>query len=661
MQNGRRLMLAGIYILVGASLLCGQAAAPPGRAIFERRCAGCHGAEGTGGELGPAIVFRLPNRSDQELAAFITAGVPPRGMPAFNLPAQEMTDLVAFLRTLRPPAGGRGGAPVRKKIETTDGKTIEGTVISENALELQLRTDDKRAHIFRTAPNSKYRPVTSETNWPSYNGNPGGNRFSTLSQINKSNVKRMAPKWVYNMPNAARLETTPVVVDGFMYVTAANECVALDAGTGRELWHFQRDRTKGLVGNAAGGFNRGVAIAGDRLFMVTDHAHIISLNRFTGELLWDTEMADWKQNYNATGAPLVAGDLVISGTAGGDEGARGFLAAFDQKTGKEVWRFWTVPLPGEPGSETWQGDDINHGGAVTWMTGSFDPEAGLLYWPTGNPGNDLNGDRRGGDNLYATCILALDVKTGKLKWYYQFTPHNVWDYDATQPSVVIDANFKGQPRKLLVHADRNGFYYVFDRLTGELLLAKPFVKNLTWAKEIGKDGRPVLNPNQEPTTQGVRVCPSLEGATNWYSTAYNPATRMYYLQTLEGCANFVKRDTQWMAGRGYMGGNARPLPGESRKKFLRALDMQTGELKWEVPQTGPGNSWGGVVATAGGIVLFGEDGGLLSVVDATTGERLWQFPAGVSWRASPMTYAFDGKQYFAVSAGANVIAFGLVE
>jgi len=391
--------------------------------------------------------------------------------------------------------------------------------------------------------------------------------------------------------------------------------------------------------------------------MVTDHAHIIALNRYTGTLLWDTEMADWRQNYNATSAPLVVGDLVVSGTAGGDEGARGFVAAFDLSSGKEVWRFWTVPKPGEPGSETWKGAEIEHPGSVTWMTGSYDPSAGLVYWATGNPGNDLVGDERGGDNLYSSSILALDAKTGKLRWYYQFTPHNVWDYDAQAPAVLVDATWRGRPRKLLLHADRNGFFYVLDRITGELLTAKPFVQKLTWAREIGRDGRPVTNPNQEPSAEGTRVCPALEGATNWFSTAFNPSTGLYYVQTLESCANFVKRPVAWKAGAGYMGGTSRR---EGGQKILRAIDIQTGDVRWELPQTGPANSWGGVLATAGGIVLFGEDGGIFTAADAQTGERLWQWPTGQTWRASPMTYMFDGKQYVAVAAGSNIVSFGIV-
>lgn len=627
-----------------------------GRQTFESQCARCHGPQGGGGELGPAITGTVAARSDQELSTIITSGRPGRGMPAFQMQSGEMNSLLTFLRTFAPP--GRAGAPVvRKTVTTTDGRTLAGVVINENSLEVQLRTDDNRVALLRPS-GDRFRAVTSETDWPSYNGNVSGNRYSSLAQINASNVQKLAPKWVFSVPGAARMEGTPIVVGGLMYVTVANECWALDAGTGREIWHFQRPRTRGLVGNASGGINRGVAIAGDRLFMVTDHAHIIALNRYTGDPVWDTEMADWHQNYNATSAPLVVGDLVVSGTAGGDEGARGFVAAFDQSSGKEVWRFWTVPRPGEPGSETWKGGEIEHPASATWMTGSYDPTAGIVYWAAGNPGNDLVGDERGGDNLYSSSILALDAKNGKLRWYYQFTPHNVWDYDAQAPSVLVDAPWHGQPRKLLLHADRNGFFYIFDRITGERLLTKALVHNLTWAKEIGTDGRPVVNPNQEPTTEGTRVCPALDGATNWYSTAFNPSTGLYYVQTLEACADFVKRSVEWKAGAGYMGGTARRDGGQ---KILRAIDIQTGDVKWELPQTGPANSWGGVLATAGGVVLFCEDGGIFTAADARTGKRLWQWPAELVWRSSPMTYTFDGKQYVAIAAGSNVVSFGLTQ
>ena len=621
----------------------------PGRTAFESRCARCHGADGNGGEMGPPVAVRLTPLDDEQLAKTIRDGFPAKGMPPNIIEDAELGVLVKFLRTIqrRPPP------VVRMKIQTTDGRSLEGQVTGEGFADLQLRTDDKRVHLLRRA-GDRFRVVTSETNWPTYNGETGGNRYTTLTQIDKTNVAKLAPRWVFTVPDAGNLQVTPIVVDGIMYVTAPNECYALDAGTGRRIWHYKRPRTKGVVQGSA---NRGAGVAGDRLFMVTDHAHIIALNRFTGELLWDTELDDWRKNYAASSAPLPAGNLVISGVSGGEHGANGFVAAHDQETGKEVWRFWTVPKPGEPGSETWQGKDIEHGGAPTWFTGSFDSALDIVYWPTGNPSKEYNGDDRKGDNLYANSIVALDRQTGKLRWYYQFTPHDLWDWDATQTSVLIDAAWEGQPRRLMLHASRNGFFYVFDRENGKLLLATPFVRNLTWASGIGADGRPIKLPNQEPTPAGTKVCPSQDGATNWFSPSYNPSTGLYYVQTFEKCSIYTKSEQgEWESGKSYLGGSQRTAPDPRPERILKAIDIRTGAIRWELPQPGPAHSWGGTLATATGLVIFGEEGGGLMAADATTGKPVPIFQTNQTWRASPMTYMFDGRQYVAVAAGSNIIA-----
>jgi alcohol dehydrogenase (cytochrome c) len=658
-----------------------RAQAPPakGRAQFERLCARCHGADGHGGEFAPDIVGRLAARTDPELATLVRQGLPAKGMPGVGatLAAPDLRALVAFLRTLTP----RNETPVRARVETIDGRALEGLALNRSSSDLQLLTDDGRLHLLRrnnasdsdrsadakgkgtgvgTGTGERYRSVTSQVDWPTYNGQPDGNRFSPLDQINRSTVARLAPAWTFALSDASRLEVTPVVVDGVMYVTNANECYALDAGSGRRIWRFHRPRTKGLAGDAASGINRGVAVAGDRVFMVTDHAHLLALDRFTGALVWETTMADWRQNYGATSAPLVAGDLVISGVSGGDEGIRGFVAAFDRATGKEAWRFWTVPRPGEPGSETWRGTDIAHPCAATWLTGTYDAALQTVYWPTGNPCPDYDGSQRLGDNLYSDSILALDQTTGRLKWHFQYTPHDLWDWDAQQPPVLVDTTWQGQPRKLLLHANRNGFFYVLDRTTGALLLAKPFVKLLTWAREIGADGRPVTIDGQEPTRDGTRICPAVEGATNWFSTAFHPATGLYYVQTLEKCTIYHRKPETWRAGQSYYGGSTTQVPEEPGQKVLRAIDVQTGAIKWELPQIGHASSWGGALATAGGLVIFGEDSGALMAVDASSGKVLWQFQTSALWKASPMTYVFDGRQHVAVAAGPAIIAFALL-
>ena len=653
----KTLVVASALLLTAAV----AAAQTPGRQLYETRCARCHGGDGTGGESGPNILQRIDDRSDEELAAFLKTGRPSNGMPAFDLPAPEMQALVAHLRTLVPFSRGVRPAAVRRMVTTTDGRTIEGRVLNEGFSDLQLRTDDNHIHLLRKASGGRYRVVTSQRDWPTYHGDPGGNRYTTLAQIDRRNVARLAPKWVFPLPNVTSLvETTPLVVDGVMYVSSANEAWALDGGSGRQVWHYQRPRTAGIAGNAAQGFNRGVAVSGDRLFMLTDNAHVIALNRMTGELLWDTPMADWHQNYNATAAPLVAGNFVISGTAGGDEGVRGFVAAYDTATGKEAWRVWTVPNPGEPGSDTWQGRQTEHRGGASWMTGTYDPQLDLVYWPTGNPGLDYYGNDRLGDNLYSDSILALDAKTGKMRWYFQFTPHDVHDWDAQEPPVLVDTTWRGQPRKLLLQANRNGFFYVLDRTTGELLLAKPFLKNLNWAKGIDAKGRPILNDLKENANGETYVCPGFQGGTNWFSTSFNPATGLYYFQALERCNLFAPRSMEWQPGKGFMGGSARPAPGETFTKSVRALNIQTGEIAWDLVQ-GPNTvtASAGLLSTASGLVFFGENSGSFMAADASNGKVLWSFPTNQVWKASPMTYVFDNKQYVAIAVGQSIMTFAL--
>ena len=644
---------AWLIAMVSAGLSLPAQTPASGKQVFETRCAVCHGADGNGGEFAPGIVVRLAARTDSEIAAVVRNGLPNRGMPEVPLGDQALSDLVAYLRTLRPPRRGEMAA-TEVTIETTDSRKLSGLAVNQSYEDMQLRMADGRVHLLRRE-GPRFREVTSQVDWSTYDGQLSSNRFSALKQIDRTNVAKVKPRWIFSMPDTPSSEMTPLVYQGIMYVTSGNECYALDAGTGRQIWHYQRQRTKGQGARV----NRGAALAGDRVFMVTDDARLIALNRFTGELLWDTVMADYRENYFATSAPLIAGDLVIPGIGGGDSGVRGFLAAFHQDTGKEAWRFWTIPASGETGSETWNGKGLAHPGGATWFTGSFDPELNLLYWQVGNPGPDHNGDQREGDNLYSDSVVALDARTGKLKWHYQFTPHDVWDWDAQEPLVLADTVWEGQPRKLLLQANRNGFFYVLDRTNGKLLLGKPFVSKLTWAKEIAANGRPVKNPDQEPTEKGTRICPAVLGATNWWSAAFDPSSKRYYIQTIESCGIFLKRGGDWEAGRGFMGGSSRNAPSDPPQRILRAIDISTGKSAWELPQVGSGESRSGTLATAGGLVFFGEDSGALMAADSATGKPLWSFQTSQSLRASPMTYLFDNRQLVAVASGSNILAFGL--
>jgi PQQ-dependent dehydrogenase (methanol/ethanol family) len=674
----------------------GDAAA--GERFFDGKggCATCHMVRGRGGILGPDLTNvgrdRTAAQIEQALRDPGAAPAPPAG---------------------RGGRGGRGAPPSYRAVTVRlrDGRNIRGVAKNESGFDLQLLAIDGKLHLLSkdqvaevvrekslmpkveasseemrnlvaylsglaVEPNAKATLSRGELGagvtfadvahprpgtWPTYDGALTGNRFSPLNQIDTTNVQRLAPQWIFPIPQAPRaLETTPVVVDGIMYVTTVNEAYALDARNGREIWHYARPRSQGLAGDAASGINRGVAVLGDRVFMVSDNAHLFALHRYTGQLIWDVEMADSHQNYGSTSAPLIVDDLVIAGVSGGDEGVRGFLDAYKASSGERVWRFWTIPAPGEPGSETWTGRALEHGCGATWLTGTYDPEAKLLYWPTGNPCPDYNGDERKGDNLYTASVVALDPATGKLKWHYQFTPHDLHDWDATETPVLVDATFRGQPRKLLLQGNRNGFFYVLDRLTGKVLVAEPFVKKLTWASGIGPDGRPVLLPGNEPTVEGQVVCPAVAGAANWPSNAYSPATGLFYMFAEESCNIYSKNDQWWEAGKSFYGGGTRRAPDSGGGKFLKAIDIQTGKTKWEIPDIGGGILASGLMATAGGLVFYGDGAGAFVAADATNGKLLWHFNTGQSWKAGPMTYMVDGRQYIGMPAGSTVMAFALV-
>ncbi len=655
-----------------------------GEAFFtgQGNCASCHMVRGKGGILGPDLSNLARERKTREIEralreggsrsadAFkavsvrLDDGTTIRGLlkyeSRFDLGIQTLDETFVSL-SMQQVADMRAEPSLMPRVQASAGDM-------RNLLAYLTRlTVDRvpRATLKGSRPMAAAdgfaaiaRPARGE--WPTYHGDLSGNRHSPLDEIDATNVSRLAPAWSFPVPGQqGALQVTPIVSQGLMYVTAANAVWALDARTGRQVWHYSRPRTPGLVGDPAGGINRGVAVLGDRVFLQTDHAHVIALHRLTGQLLWDVEMADYRDHYGGTSAPLVVNDLVIAGVSGGDEGNRGFLDAYKASTGERVWRFWTVPAPGEPGSETWSGNAWEHGCADTWLTGTYDPVAKILYWPTGNPCPDYNGDERKGDNLYSNSVLALDPETGSLKWHFQFTPHDLHDWDASETPLLVDAEFHGR-HKLLLHADRNGFFYVLDRLTGELLLAEPFVKGITWASGIGKDGRPQLLPNQEPTPQGTRVCPSVAGATNWPSVAFSSATGLFYLMAHESCTIFTKSAQTWERGKSFYAGGTRHSPADGSRKYLRALDPRTGRIAWEIPDVGGGILASGLLSTAGGLIFYGDSsGGAFVAADAKTGRLLWHFNTGQNWKAGPMTYAAGGKQYVGVAAGSTILTFAL--
>ncbi|MBZ5541397.1 MAG: PQQ-dependent dehydrogenase, methanol/ethanol family [Acidobacteriia bacterium] len=510
----------------------------------------------------------------------------------------------------------------------------------------------------QVTPERIERAAGEPQNWLTYSGSYDGRRFSALQQITAANAATLAAQWVFQSPAPGKFETTPLVVDGVMYVTAQdNHAFALDARTGRTIWHYQRALPEKLR-LCCGHVNRGFAILGDRLFLATLDAHVLALDTKTGNVLWDVQAGDYSKGYSFTLAPLAVQDKVIVGVSGGEYGVRGFIDAYDAKTGKRAWRFYTIPGPGEPGHETWEGDSWTRGGAPAWLTGSYDPELNLLYWPTGNPSPSNDGSQRHGDDLYSNSMLALDPDTGALKWHFQFTPHDLHDWDSTEIPVLLDMELNGQLRKTLVHANRNGFLYVLDRTTGKFILGKPFVK-LTWAKGLDDKGRAIQSPGAEPTAVGVHVCPGAIGATNFMSPSYSPQTGLLYVNTREQCDIFTAEPQALVPGHAYLGSMYIPASGEKDRGALQAIDPKTGEVRWQFDHFSA--PWAGTLATAGGLVFAGDVEGNLIAFDARAGKMLWHFPTGAALYASPMTYSVDGKQYVAIAAGSALLTFALPE
>ncbi|MGH9697881.1 MAG: PQQ-binding-like beta-propeller repeat protein [Candidatus Acidiferrales bacterium] len=500
--------------------------------------------------------------------------------------------------------------------------------------------------------------ATPSANWLMYHGDYSGRRYSALDQINAGNVAQLRAQWVFHAPGAGEWEVTPVVADGIMFVGAANDAYAIDARTGQAIWHYSRPVSEGLIDDASQHHNRGVGLWHSHVFIETDNAHLLCLDARSGNLLWDVAYAEGNKNYGATSAPLVVNDKVLVGTSGGDDGVRGFLAAFDAETGKPLWRFWTIPAPGEPGSQSWPGKSYLHAGGTTWMPGTYDPELGILYWGTSNPSPDFDGAVRPGDDIYTDSVVALDPNTGKLNWYFQFTPHDLFDYDAVETPVLVDAEFLGQPRKLLLEANRNGFLYVLDRVTGKFLWAVPFAQKLNWASGIDAHGKPILT-GFEPSAAGTLVCPGYAGATNWNAPSFNPATQLFYFTALEDCSTYFLKPQEFAEGRTYYSTGVKHPADQHGHRLLMAFDLHSGKFSWSDVQAGNGRSMSGTMTTAGGLVFFGDDAESIEAVDAATGASLWHFHTGQTMHASPMTYAVDGKEYVAIASGSDLFSFAL--
>jgi alcohol dehydrogenase (cytochrome c) len=490
-------------------------------------------------------------------------------------------------------------------------------------------------------------------NWLMYSGDYAGHRFSALEQINTLNAASLVPRWAYQTMGGGKFETTPLVVDGILYGTGQDDrAFALDARTGRPIWQYQRALPSDIR-PCCGRVNRGLAIYGDKVFLGTLDSHVIALDAKTGNVVWDVTAFDYRQGYSITLAPLVIKNLVLIGVSGGEYGIRGFIDAYDAATGERKWRFYTVPGPGEPGHESWEGDSWKIGGAPAWITGSYDPMTNTTFWTTGNPSPSNRGEGRAGDNLYSNSLLALEPDTGKLKWFFQFTKHDEHDYDATQVPVMVDQG----DQHLILQANRNGFFYEIDRASGKLVSANPFAK-VTWSDSKDASGAPVARKDASPTHDGNRVCPGAAGATNWMSPTYDPQTQLFYVTAREQCDVFSTAPQPYEAGHAYYG--SAYFPNDDSAPFwgaLRAIEPGTGKIKWEWKHPSP--TWSGVLSTAGGLVFTGDAEGNFIALEAATGKAVWHFQCGASVYSSPMSYAVDGKQYVAVAAGSALFTFAL--
>lgn len=654
--------------------------AASGRAMFfgSAGCAGCHSIKRAGKGFAPDLTGIGDRRSVEDLARQI-------GHPGEN------------------PRGGNKAV----EVTTVSGEHVRGLIVTENSFSLFVRDPNQKLHllskidirqrtdlktlmpkkelsarqiddlvaflkkpevpepdlsVWNPAPDfnitsGRLGNATAEPqNWLNYWGDLNGTHFSKLDAITPANVSKLSAQWTFQF-GGSNVEVTPLVVNGMMFVTGLRDnAAALDARTGTPIWRYSRP-LPAFHANCTVSTNRGFAILGDRLYLGTLDAHLVALEAKTGRVVFDIAVDEYQKGFSITHAPLVVGDKIIVGVTAGECALYGFLDAYDARTGKRLWRVQSIAQPGDPARATWAGNSAEFGGGPTWMTGTYDAETDTIFWGTGNPSPDYNGVVREGDNLYTNCVLALDPATGRRKWYFQFTPHDTHDWDASETPVLIDAVFRGKPRKLLLHADRNAFYYLLDRETGEFLLGKPFTRQ-TWAKGLDDKGRPMVIPNTDPTPEGNYACPDATGGTNWASPSYDPRTRLLYIAARDSCAIYKTVTKTPVPGLPYTGTGDQADESIGGKGVVTAIDPFTGDVRWKYT-VGAGSASAGVLGTAGGVLFAGSREGFLMALDSRTGGLLWKYQTGAEIRASPISYSIDGRQYVAISNDSALTVFAL--
>ncbi len=598
--------------------------------IFRTRCAMCHGNDGAGWHGGPPLNHPVLKHGDSDLAIYkvLRDGIPDTAMVAPTLTLQQRWQLVGYVRQLQLHAIGLG----------TDKSPLNIAVSSEKILKNLGKTDE----------------------WLTYSGSVDGHRYTPLSQITPANASQLRIRWVRQFENAeAVIEATPIVVNGVIFITTPpSNVVALDAKTGNIIWKYNRS-VSGDIPTCCGRVNRGLAVLDNDVFLATLDGFLVCINANNGRVTWQTQVAQPSRGFAMTLAPLVVNRSIVVGVSGGEYGIRGFIAAYDAETGKQNWQFNTIPGPGEPGHETWKNDAWETGGGSTWVTGSYDPSLDLIYWGVGNPSPDFAGDVRPGDNLYTNSVVALNASTGKLAWYFQFTPHDERDWDSAQTPILADIPIDGVIRKVICWANRNGFYYVLDRATGKFIAGAPFV-DLNWAKGLDSNGRPILAENDENSADGRVTKPGVGGGTNFENAAFDAKNGLIFVPASEGASVFTKTSHVTRGDRGYYGGSGGSFI-EATTPVLRALDVATGAKKWEYmspPLQDHTYYFSGLLATGGGLV-FGASGGTAFAVDSSTGREAWRVELGGDTRAAPISFTIDGKQVIAVSAGRGLFLFGL--
>lgn len=601
-----------------------------GREVFGRYCSHCHGSNARGG-MGPDMVSSVANTTDWGFFSAVKWGRPGTSMNAQPLSDLEIWQTHAYLRGLGAPSGAedRAGAAGTAKID----------VPAESILAAATRPHE----------------------WLTYAGSYAGHRHSALSHISKANVAGLRVAWVAQLRSAdVSLQASPIAAGGLLFVSESPDgVVALEAGTGRRVWRYQR-RVAANLPLCCGSPNRGVAILGDSVFVATLDSHLVALDATTGRRKWETKVADPREGYTMTGAPLAIDGRVVVGVAGGDLGIRGFIAAFAAADGRPLWKFHTVPGPGEPGHETWTGDSWKTGGAPTWTTGAYDEKLGLVFWGTGNPAPVHQGDYRPGDNLYSNSMVALDAQSGKLRWHFQFTPADERDWDAVQQPVLAELSWQQKRVPALVSANRNGFFYALDRASGKFLFAKPFVKQ-TWADGLEATGRPIQRPDARPSRTGSLVWPWVGGGTNWWPPSYDAQRHLLYVPTVDAASIYFREQVRFEKGKFFMGSVANTATSQPTVVAIRAIDAGTGDIRWKTDLASGLDVHrvvGGVLSTAGGLV-FGGYRDEFFAFDSDSGEKLWQLRLGGFVNAAPIAYSANDSQFIVIIAGHSLFAFAL--